>query len=81
MGRNQKRNKKVKKTNGQQEQSIGLKSEHCAWEAVSQHCEFSQVAKIRNLRNSAGCEIFTTLQNSCSDPISLYFMLLFPSGF
>ena len=42
----------------------------------------SQVEKkIRNLRNFAGCEIFATLQNSCSDPISLHFLLFFPFGF
>ena len=44
-------------------------------------CEISQVGKFRNLRNSTGCEIFATLQNSYGAPISLYFLLFFPYGF
>ena len=31
---------------------------------VGQHWTQEQVAKIRNLQNSAGCENFATLQNS-----------------
>ena len=45
VGRKPKSEQKLKKLNGQQEQSIRLKSEQCAGEADSQHCEFSQVAK------------------------------------
>ena len=50
-----------------------------AGKAVSQHCEISQVAKIPRLRNSIGCEIFATLQNSCSAPFlfSLFALLSF----
>ena len=40
----------MKKSNGQQEQSIGVKSEQCVGKAISQVVKFCNVAKIHNLQ-------------------------------
>ena len=72
--------KKTKIKNRQKEGTV-------AGRMNSATCEILQVGKFRTLRNSAGCEIFAILQNSTaslflllSAPISLHFLLFFPSG-
>ena len=66
---NQKGEQKSKIQTSSGNNVAGLKSEQCAGEVVSQPAKFYRLRK------------FATLQNSCSNPISLHFLLFFPSGF
>ena len=66
---NQKGEQKSKIQTSSRNSVAGLKSEQCTGEVVSQPAKFYRLRK------------FATLQNSCSNPISLHFLLFFPSGF